>query len=985
VEGMSSLNLSIMILARDLASPVIRTVQSSLAALGAVGIAAGVAGVALGAIGVIAGKTATDFDQVMHKIAALTDTTAEQMEYYKQKILELGPALDMSSTDMGKALYFIISAGFKTKDAIEVLTYSAKAATAGMADQAHVADALTSILKSYEGENISVGHAVDDLTKMVVNGKVEFDTISRGIGFTAIQAHAAGLTIDEMSAAVSRLTQVSGESGARRIRMEFDNLTRGIGIDVDGVAKRATDLGLSFDKGKFAAMAFMDKLQYLATITGGLKGEYNEATVAQWMQTSATMDDTQAQEYLAEQFAHGNSMLKHLVGGAAAFIPAMVLLTNHGKAYTEILKQMGTEGEMTNKAFDIMRQSTAQMGKMFEMTMNSLMVTLGLKILPYVNMFLTYLIQIGRDAIAWLQQAENVTTLKFALIGLAVVITTILAPAIGTLLLTIAPFLLTFTAVIVAGILVGKAIQEVSTHMDRFKGVMQALSPIVEFVRMVINRSGEAIREALANPAIIAALQQLKTAFMQALPIIIPFAAIIGGVLFGALVLVLGAIGGLASALPSIIKVFTDIYSILEGVVRFVKDIFTGNWGDILPALKQIAWNILKIFLDMFLAIAHFAGGFIDVIAHIFGSSGPALAAHFGRAWDHLKSDVHMKLNEIGGAIGSFFSGIGTWFHNAGSAIGSAVGSVFSGIGFVVMSVIEFIVGLVATGLEVISQLPVIHQIILVFEWMTGQIVSTVQKMIWLLQFIFDQGMKAIGFVVSIAMGLIHQYIIDPIQNAWNSVSGAFVNFGTWVAAWFITQVISFGNWLKNIGKSISDGAGSVVDIVKKNVVDPVTNAFMNLVNGALGWGAKMISNFIDGIKSKWNDFTDMLGKIKDKGNDVLNGNSPPPSWPEQGLFGPTLIRNLSQGILASLPMLDASLAQVQAYINPQFLSPVGSSGVSMPMPVMSTGNNSTTMHVTANFPNATNREEIKAAMLDLQRQQYKDAQQPGFGQGFLK
>jgi len=106
MESSSALVMSILILARDMASPVIRGVGTALTSLGPLGIAAAAAGAAIAGIGVAATVTAASFDQVMHKIAGLTDTNAQEMDYYKQKILELGPSLDLSATDMGKAWQF---------------------------------------------------------------------------------------------------------------------------------------------------------------------------------------------------------------------------------------------------------------------------------------------------------------------------------------------------------------------------------------------------------------------------------------------------------------------------------------------------------------------------------------------------------------------------------------------------------------------------------------------------------------------------------------------------------------------------------------------------------------------------------------------------------------------------------------------------------------------------------------------------------------
>jgi TP901 family phage tail tape measure protein len=184
---------------------------AGLATAAVVGLGAGVA-----AVGVASIKAASTFQTQMARISGLTGSSTEQVKYYQQQILALSPTWDMSATDAAKALYFIISAGFSGSKAIDVLNYSAKSATASLADQATVADALTSMLNAYKDSNISAAEAANDLTKIEIYGKAQLGSFASSLGFTMVTAHAAGISISEASAAVADLSQVSGNHGIRR-------------------------------------------------------------------------------------------------------------------------------------------------------------------------------------------------------------------------------------------------------------------------------------------------------------------------------------------------------------------------------------------------------------------------------------------------------------------------------------------------------------------------------------------------------------------------------------------------------------------------------------------------------------------------------------------------------------------------------------------------------------------------------------------------
>ena len=96
--------LSVQILAADLASKVISLFgKNALDSLGLAGVAAlGLAG-AVAAIGEVSVKTATDFETQFARISGLTGSSAQMVDFYKQKVLELSPSWDMSATAAAKA------------------------------------------------------------------------------------------------------------------------------------------------------------------------------------------------------------------------------------------------------------------------------------------------------------------------------------------------------------------------------------------------------------------------------------------------------------------------------------------------------------------------------------------------------------------------------------------------------------------------------------------------------------------------------------------------------------------------------------------------------------------------------------------------------------------------------------------------------------------------------------------------------------------
>ena len=105
------------------------------------------------------------------------------------------------------ALYQIISAGAKdSTEAIETLTASNKLATAGITDVATAADGLTNVMNAYSLAANQASDVSDTLFIAVKAGKTTVDELSGAIGNVAPLASSAGVSFQEVAAALATIT-----------------------------------------------------------------------------------------------------------------------------------------------------------------------------------------------------------------------------------------------------------------------------------------------------------------------------------------------------------------------------------------------------------------------------------------------------------------------------------------------------------------------------------------------------------------------------------------------------------------------------------------------------------------------------------------------------------------------------------------------------------------------------------------------------------
>jgi TP901 family phage tail tape measure protein len=931
--------VSVIISALDKASPVLRLL--GLNSLGSMGlITAGAAAVVggLAAIGVASVRAATTFDQNMQKIAALTATSAAQMQGYKDQLLAMAPALDQTPTALAQGLYFVISAGHHGGDALNILKLSAQAAAATMTPMANVADLLTTAINAYRGSTLTAGHAMDDLIKLVVNGKVTMSSLATSFGFVAETAQKAGLSFDEASAAVSTLSQIAGEHGSRRVMLDLDFALRHVGIQVEAVSKAASKMkGLTapWNAAAFAAMNFMQKLQYIAKETHGVG--YLDRTQA------AAYEATGNFKNLAQATAHANTNFMTLVGGAAAFIPAAMLLSDKGAEYNTILKQMGGNGQATAQAFDSMRQSTAQQWKMFETAITSILTLFGEQLLPIINKVISVFYGLGKGILAWLGTKQGMQTFKYALLGIALVAGSILLPIVLSLVAGMAPFLAVVLAIVAGGIILGKVIQAVVAHFGGWSGVMKALTPILTVVKSLFTQAGKELKKALADPAIQSALKQLQQALPQLIPALKVLAAIVGVVLYINFQFFVAVLHAVISMLPGIITMFRGVIEVLGGLGRLVSDIFTGKWKDIPAALKQIFGGLLTIVGGALQAILGGAGGFISHFLNLFGSSGSKAKSAIGGLLSHIGTGIATFFTKtVPGFLGRF----GHILLNELLAPFRKVGQAFQWL-YDHNKYVKMLVDAIRHWLDRAKAF--------VTRFLSG--IRTEMQKAW----------QALQKDVSTAWGWIYQHLIKPIGDA---------------IAWF-TGVRA------RMDKAIHD-----------HVVKPIEDKINELVKNAMTWGQNLLTNFITGIKSKLGDLGNAAKNALKKVADFLGFHSPAPRVPESAFWGPNLIRMFAQGMVGNASVAEQAAQTVMGRVAARLGGTrgvgsqygaagsaysgalAGGSVVNLGAGALSGGIGAGTVNVTHNwagaFPNATSKDEIIAAIRQVQQQDYRAGRRPG-------
>jgi TP901 family phage tail tape measure protein len=312
--------------------------------LAAAGTAAGMAmagGVVAGGA-LIATSTTNALDEAAstRRVRTLTDDADNLMAKIRELTVEQGNL--SNSTEAGAAAYEILSSGFsKTADVLAILKASTYGATGGFSDITTVADAATSIMNSFGLGADKVTRVVDQMVQTQNDGKIVVDQYARSVGRLAPTFAVAGLSVEEMNAAISALTAKGApvESTMSGLNQTVKSIIK----PTEEAKKVAAALGL-----EFSAAALQAK---------GLGGFLQDVT-----------DKTK-----------GNTTALGVLFSDIDGFKAVASLTNDGlKAYNKSLANMERETAQAAKAAKLAVDPVKQ----FDNAWKGLSTTLGQSVLP---------------------------------------------------------------------------------------------------------------------------------------------------------------------------------------------------------------------------------------------------------------------------------------------------------------------------------------------------------------------------------------------------------------------------------------------------------------------------------------------------------------------------------------------------------------------------------------------------------------------------
>lgn len=198
-----------------------------------------------------AAQAAGSFQKQMAEVNTIARLSRTDLSAIGKEVKNLATELGVTTDELTGGLYQALSAGIPADNAIEFLRIATQAAIGGVTDVTTAVDGMTTVMNAYGMSTSQASKVSDNLFQIVKDGKINFSELAQNISKLAPMAKAAGLSFDEMSAAIATAVKVEKpERAMTAIRAALVEVTKKGKTLIDTVKEfRGASLRTIFDAG----------------------------------------------------------------------------------------------------------------------------------------------------------------------------------------------------------------------------------------------------------------------------------------------------------------------------------------------------------------------------------------------------------------------------------------------------------------------------------------------------------------------------------------------------------------------------------------------------------------------------------------------------------------------------------------------------------------------------------------------------------------
>ena len=201
-------------------------------------VSAGIAG-----LGTAAVKTAADFDSAMSQVTAISGAAGDEFDALREKAREMGEKTKFSASEAAEAMTYMAMAGWKTQDMLDGIDGIMHLAAASGEELGSVSDIVTDALTAFGLSAADAGHFADVLAAASNSANTNVSMLGGSFKYVAPVAGALGYSIEDVSVALGLMANsgIKAEQGGTALRSMLSRLAK----PTKEVEKAFLQLGIS--------------------------------------------------------------------------------------------------------------------------------------------------------------------------------------------------------------------------------------------------------------------------------------------------------------------------------------------------------------------------------------------------------------------------------------------------------------------------------------------------------------------------------------------------------------------------------------------------------------------------------------------------------------------------------------------------------------------------------------------------------------------
>ena len=839
---------------------------------------------AVAGLGTAAVKTAADFDSSMSNVAAISGSSAEDMDKLRERAREMGAQTKFSAKEAGDAMGYMAMAGWNAQQMYDGLPGIMNLAAASGEDLATTSDIVTDALTAFGMKAEDSSHFADVLAQASSSANTNVGMMGETFKYIAPVAGALGYSAEDAAVAIGLMANsgIKASSAGTQLRSSLTNMikpSKDVGDAMEKWGFYATESATSIDQAKIDKQ--MLRVQKASLAADKAQQAYNDAVSKYGAESTEASNAAATLEIKQTELTTANETLTQLQEGT----------TENVRLYNKALQNEDGSMKTLRETMDFLRET---MGGMTEAEQTQAATAIFGK--EAMSGMLAIINSSDKD---YQKLIKNIDNCDGAAENMAETMQDNLSGQITALQSALQELAIAFGEILMPYI--RKAVSVIQDFVKKLNGMSEGQKKIVATIALIVAAIGPLLitigKVATGISAITGLFSKMKT-----ITNIVSIIGKIKGAFSGLLAVIPGGwIGVLvAGAIAGLVALYTKCEWFRDGVNAVVQKI-ASFFTETIPQ----AWSALMEFLSG--VPAWWSGIWQQVLNFFVG------------IWNEIITFFTVTIPQAWNSVVAFFTGIPAWW----SGIWQQVSDFFTSIWETMMQnpVISGVVTTITTlwqnavttmqgiwqGLVTIAQgawellkNTILAPVLLLIDLVTGNFetlktdasniwtnIQNAAKTIW-------SGIKQV--VSSLAQGLVTAVTTmftgfkDTISRIWNAASQAASNAWNSIKDFVTSNAQNLKERASESIQNLKENAGTYWENIRTNtletwqriketVVDYARNMkertvdiFNNVVTGISGTLSGVYQAVVNGFSGAISYITNLPGQAVRWGQDFVNG-----------------------------------------------------------------------------------------------------------------